>query len=388
MAAADLLTQSQHPGEIADQPAMATSPAHFRGECVSLVTFEPGTTPDVTAFHTTGKILPALTSPAMAEAASAALIHPNRPNNHLIEGPCLVSREAVKTVMSGQAPGVMAAVATGRRAGMPDLLTYDLGGTSTDVAMIRNSRAPVSNEIEVEYALPIHVPMVDVRTMGAGCGFIARIQAGRLLRVGPDSASPFPGQIFYCRGGQMVTIFDANLLPGGLSSNKFGAGAAARATMQDQVATPLGLSVEQAAQAVIRIANTHMAGAIRVVSISTGVDPRGFARFAFSGAGPLHAVALARELAVPKVLIHARPGITNAVGCVVADPPRPGLRRRGKPAHWRTEPRRNCPERCNLHARTSVEGQDITLLPGDSVPGPQPGLGGRGCPAGCYTLAH
>ena len=96
-----------------------------------------------------------------------------------------VSKEAVKTVMSGPASGVMAAVATGRRAGMPDLLTYDMGGTSTDVAMIRAGKAPVSNEIEVEYAMPIHVPMVDVRTVGAGGGSIARIDAGGLLRVGP-----------------------------------------------------------------------------------------------------------------------------------------------------------------------------------------------------------
>ena len=232
----------------------------------------------------------------------------------------LVAREAVKTVMSGPASGVMAAVATGRRAGMPDLLTYDMGGTSTDVAMIRNSRAPVSNEIEVEYAMPIHVPMVDVRTVGAGGGSIARIDAGGLLRVGPESAGSCPGPVCYGRGGQLVTISDANLLLGRLSKQKFGAGEdAARAAMQDQIATPLGLSVEQAAEAVIRIANTHMAGAIRMVSLSIGADPRDFALFAFGGAGPLHAVSLARELAVPKVLVPARPGITNALGCVVAD---------------------------------------------------------------------
>ena len=232
----------------------------------------------------------------------------------------LVAREAVKTVMSGPASGVMAAVATGRRAGMPDLLTYDMGGTSTDVAMIRNSRAPVSNEIEVEYAMPIHVPMVDVRTVGAGGGSIARIDAGGLLRVGPESAGSCPGPVCYGRGGQLVTISDANLLLGRLSKQKFGNGEdAARAAMQDQIATPLGLSVEQAAEAVIRIANTHMAGAIRMVSLSIGADPRDFALFAFGGAGPLHAVSLARELAVPKVLVPARPGITNALGCVVAD---------------------------------------------------------------------
>ena len=231
-----------------------------------------------------------------------------------------VGREAVKTVMSGPASGVMAAVATGRRAGLLNLLTYDMGGTSTDVAMIRNGLAPVSNEIEVEYAMPIHVPMVDVRTVGAGGGSIARIDPGGMLRVGPESAGSTPGPICYGRGGTRVTISDANLILGRLPASRFGLAAkAARQAMKDQIATPLGLSVEEAAEAVIRIANTHMAGAIRMVSISLGADPRDFALFAFGGAGPLHAVALAKELNVPKVLIPARPGITNALGCVVAD---------------------------------------------------------------------
>ncbi len=231
-----------------------------------------------------------------------------------------VSREAVKTVMSGPASGVMAAVATGRRAGMANLLTYDMGGTSTDVAMIRGGKAPVSNEIEVEYAMPIHVPMVDVRTVGAGGGSIARVDAGGMLRVGPESAGSTPGPICYGRGGTKVTISDANLLLGRLPAARFGqAVEAARAAMAEQIGVPLGLTVEQAAEAVLRIANTHMAGAIRMVSISMGADPRDFALFAFGGAGPLHAVALARELAIPHVLIPARPGITNALGCVVAD---------------------------------------------------------------------
>jgi N-methylhydantoinase A len=231
-----------------------------------------------------------------------------------------VAREAVKTVMSGPASGVMAAVATGRRAGVQDLLTYDMGGTSTDVAMIRGGVAPVSNEIEVAYAMPIHVPMVDVRTVGAGGGSIARVDAGGMLRVGPESAGSVPGPVCCGRGGTRVTISDANLILGRLPGDRFGAAAgAARAAMEDQIARPLGLSVEAAAAAVIRIADTHMAGAVRMVSLSLGADPRDFALFAFGGAGPLHALALARELAVPRVLIPARPGLTNALGCVVAD---------------------------------------------------------------------
>lgn len=231
-----------------------------------------------------------------------------------------VAREAVKTVMSGPASGVMAAAQTGRVAGMPNLLTYDMGGTSTDVAMIREARPPVSNEIEVEYAMPIHVPMVDVRTVGAGGGSIARVDRGGMLRVGPESAGSTPGPVCYGRGGTRVTISDANLLLGRLPAARFGQAAeAARAAMADQIAAPLGLSVEAAAEAVLRIANTHMAGAIRMVSISMGADPRDFALFAFGGAGPLHACDLARELSVPRVLVPARPGITNALGCVVAD---------------------------------------------------------------------
>jgi N-methylhydantoinase A len=222
--------------------------------------------------------------------------------------------------MSGPASGVMAAAYTGRRAGVPDLVTYDMGGTSTDVALIRGGRVPVSNEIEVEYAMPIHVPMVDVRTVGAGGGSIARVDAGGMLRVGPESAGSTPGPICYGRGGVRPTISDANLLLGRLSPDRFGAeiGAVRDAFTRD-IGAPLGLSAEDAAAAVIRLANVHMAGAIRMVSVSLGADPRDFALFAFGGAGPLHATALARELAIPRVLVPARPGLTNALGCVVAD---------------------------------------------------------------------
>lgn len=231
-----------------------------------------------------------------------------------------VAREAVKTVMSGPASGVMAAIYTGRRAGISDLITYDMGGTSTDVAMIRGGRAPVSNEIEVEYAMPIHVPMVDVRTVGAGGGSIARVDPGGMLRVGPESAGSNPGPICYGRGGTVPTISDANILLGRLSPERFGhALDQVRAAFADGIGAPLGLSAERAAEAVLTLGNIHMAGAIRMVSISVGADPRDFALFAFGGAGPLHACALAKELAIPRVLIPARPGITNALGCVVAD---------------------------------------------------------------------
>jgi N-methylhydantoinase A len=237
----------------------------------------------------------------------------------------LVAKEAAKTVMSGPASGVMAAAYTGRRAGEENLLTYDMGGTSTDVALILSGTPSVSNEIEVEYAMPIHVPMVDVRTVGAGGGSIARVNPAGLLEVGPHSAGADPGPICYGKGGTQPTISDANLLLGRLNTDKLNAvaGGVSPADIaeifQRDLGTPLGVDARGAAEAVIRMANAKMAGAIRTVSLSLGADPRDFALFAFGGAGPLHAAALARELGVPRVLIPARPGITNALGCAVAD---------------------------------------------------------------------
>ncbi|MBB1251078.1 hydantoinase/oxoprolinase family protein [Rhizobium sp. G21] len=236
-----------------------------------------------------------------------------------------VANEAAKTVMSGPASGVMAAAYTGRRAGMPNLITYDMGGTSTDVALIRDAEPTVSNEIEVEYAMPIHVPMVDVRTVGAGGGSIARVTEAGLLQVGPESAGATPGPICYGKGGTRPTISDANLLLGRLNPsrlNKVPGGvtlADVEAAFAREIGDRLGLDAVQAADAVIRIANARMSDAVRMVSVSLGEDPRDFALFAFGGAGPLHASAIARELGIPKVLAPSRPGITNALGCVVAD---------------------------------------------------------------------
>jgi N-methylhydantoinase A len=236
-----------------------------------------------------------------------------------------VAREAAKTVMSGPASGVMAASFVGRRAGQPNLLTYDMGGTSTDVALIRDARPGVSNEIEIEYAMPVHVPMVDVRTVGAGGGSIASVDAAGLLKVGPESAGASPGPICFGRGGTQVTISDANMLLGRLNPEALNAVDAKVSldsladAFKTQIGDALGLSATDAATAVLTVANTKMAGAIRMVSISLGADPRDFALFAFGGAGPLHASALAKELSIPKVLIPARPGLTNALGCVVAD---------------------------------------------------------------------
>jgi N-methylhydantoinase A len=173
--------------------------------------------------------------------------------------------------------------------------------------------------------MPIHVPMVDVHTIGAGGGSIAHLGDDGMLRVGPRSAGAHPGPICYGRGGSEPTITDANLLLGRLNPEKLlGVKGSAdveriKALFEQKIGKPLGLDAAGAAAAILRIANDKMASAIRLVSLSRGHDPRDFVLFPFGGAGPLHAAALARELGIPRLLIPARPGITNALGCAVAD---------------------------------------------------------------------
>jgi N-methylhydantoinase A len=237
----------------------------------------------------------------------------------------IAAEAAVNTVMSGPASGVIAAAYSATAAGFPNAITYDMGGTSTDVGLIRDGVAQVSSELELEYAMPVHVPMVDVHSIGAGGGSIAFIGEDGMLRVGPRSAGANPGPICYGRGGTEPTITDANLLLGRLNPEALlGVKGAAdmekiRRLMLEKIGRPLGLDANQAAAAIVRIANDKMAGAVRMVSLARGHDPRDFVLFAFGGAGPLHAAAMAKELGIPKLLVPARPGITNALGCVVAD---------------------------------------------------------------------
>ena len=237
----------------------------------------------------------------------------------------MVVNEAAKTVMSGPASGVIAAAHTGQSSGIKNIITYDMGGTSTDVALIIGNQPSVSSDLEVEYGMPVHVPMLDVRTVGAGGGSVAKLNLAGLLEVGPESAGSIPGPICYGNGGATPTISDANLLLGRLNISKI-ISDTNKVTIDnikdifyEKLSKNLFLDEIKTAEAVIKIANTKMAGAIRMVSISLGVDPRDFTLFAFGGAGPLHASSLAKELGIPKVLIPARPGITNALGCVVAD---------------------------------------------------------------------
>src|SRR5450759_1745094 len=237
----------------------------------------------------------------------------------------IVSEHAVNTVMSGPASGVIAAAHTASAAGYKEVVTYDMGGTSTDVALIQAGVPTVSSELELEYAMPIHVPMVDVHTIGAGGGSIAFINQAGMLQVGPESAGATPGPICYGQGGMEPTITDANLILGRLNPEKLLAVerpvplAEVRAIILAKIGKPLGLDATGAAAAILRIANDKMAGAIRMVSLARGYDPRDFVLFPFGGAGPLHAAALAQELAIPRLLIPVRPCITKSLGCVVAD---------------------------------------------------------------------
>jgi N-methylhydantoinase A len=237
----------------------------------------------------------------------------------------IVTDTAVNTVMSGPASGVIAAAYTAGVAGFRSVVTYDMGGTSTDVALIQDGVPLVSTELELEYALPIHVPMVDVHTVGAGGGSIAWINEAGMLQIGPGSAGAVPGPICFGRGGQEPTITDANLVLGRLNPAAL-LGVATAPSRPDveriidaKIGTRLGFDGQDSAAAILRVANDRMAGAVRLVSLARGHDPRDFCLLAFGGAGPLHATAIARELGVPTVLIPARPGLTNAFGCLVAD---------------------------------------------------------------------
>lgn len=237
----------------------------------------------------------------------------------------VVALAPIQTVMSGPASGVIAASYTAERASFRNVITYDMGGTSTDVALVQEGVPFVSSELELEYAMPLRVPMVDVHTVGAGGGSIAYVNAAGLLQVGPESAGAYPGPLCFGRGGSRVTITDANLLLGRLNPGRLLAVnntislQVVEKAFSEQVGDVLGFDAAAAAGAVLRVANDRMAGAVRMVSLARGYDPRDFCLLAFGGAGPLHAAALARELGIPNVLIPARPGLTNALGCVVAD---------------------------------------------------------------------
>lgn len=237
----------------------------------------------------------------------------------------LAGRHAIHTVMSGPAAGAIAAGKIGSLADLSNLITCDMGGTSFDVSVIVDGIPMVTRERDIDYGLPMRLPMVDIHTIGAGGGSVARVTRGGLLKVGPDSAGADPGAIAYGRGGTEPTVTDANVLLGRINSQSITGSheadslGAVRDAITSKIGDPLGLDVTAAAEGIIAVANHAMANAIRFVLAEKGVDQRDFAIFAFGGAGPLHARDLARELGIPRVLVPRFPGITSALGCVLAD---------------------------------------------------------------------
>ncbi len=230
-------------------------------------------------------------------------------------------REAVHMLLSGPAGGLAGAQRVAAEAGCPRLLTFDIGGTSTDVALVEGALQLTSEGRIGPY--PVSVPMVDMHTIGAGGGSIARVDAGGLLQVGPQSAGAAPGPACYGRGGGEATVTDANLLLGRLRPEAFLGGgmqldvtAAQRAV--EGIAAALGVSREEAALGIVRVANEHMARALRVMSVQRGIDPRGLTLVSFGGAGGLHVCALAEALGMRHALVPVYAGVLSALGMLAA----------------------------------------------------------------------
>jgi len=234
----------------------------------------------------------------------------------------LAAREPVRTVLSGPVGGVIGACAVARWAGFDRIVGFDMGGTSTDVFLADTRTGAQLTSESVIAGVPISVPMLDIHTAGAGGGSIARFDAGGMLRVGPESAGADPGPICFGRGTQ-PTVTDANLLLGRLDAERFlGGGVSLERDRTErlihELKGPLATAVDFAA-GILRVVESHMEKAIRVISVERGHDPRECTLVAFGGGGPLHACALARALRIPRVLVPAMPGALSAVGILLAD---------------------------------------------------------------------
>ncbi len=231
--------------------------------------------------------------------------------------------EPVRTVLSGPSTGVVGAIALGLRAGAPDIITFDMGGTSTDVAVVRKGKAARTGQ-NIVHGHPLKTPMLDINSVGAGGGSIARIDAGGLLKVGPESAGADPGPACYDRGNTEATVTDANEVLGVLHPTHLLGGrmpvrkSLAEASV-DRLGEQMGLSREAVAEGIISIVVANMAKAIRKISVQRGHDPRHFALMAFGGAGPIHASHLARELECPRIVVPPHPGILCATGLLMTD---------------------------------------------------------------------
>jgi N-methylhydantoinase A len=231
--------------------------------------------------------------------------------------------QAARTVLSGPAGGAVGAFHIAQLSGYDRVITFDMGGTSTDVALC-DQHVPTTNQGEIG-GMPLPLPLIDIHTVGAGGGSLAQVDAGGALNVGPQSAGADPGPVCYAQGGRIATTTDANLVLGRLDAAHFLGGdmpldeAAARQALE-RLAFQMGAESPQAAAwGVIRVANATMVRAIRRISVERGHDPRRFALLAFGGAGPLHACDLATALSIPTVLVPQTPGVLSALGMLVAD---------------------------------------------------------------------
>jgi N-methylhydantoinase A len=231
--------------------------------------------------------------------------------------------QPVRTVLSGPAGGIVGAAAVAQRSGFDRIITFDMGGTSTDVALV-DGRPTTTNEADVA-GLPVRVPVLDIHTVGAGGGSIARFDAGGALRVGPESAGADPGPICYGKG-ERPTVTDANLLLGRLPADQFLGGdfqldlpRTQKLVTQWLRENHSNLKLEDFAAGMVRVVNANMEKAIRVVSIERGYDPRQFSLVAFGGAGAMHACDLAQALRIPRVIVPAYPGALSALGILISD---------------------------------------------------------------------
>ena len=230
----------------------------------------------------------------------------------------------IQIAVSGPTGGVIAAKRTAAALDLPNLVTLDMGGTSTDVSTVVDGREKFTTDFEIEWGRPIQIPMIDIRTIGAGGGSIARIDKGGMMVVGPESAGANPGPACYGRGGAAPTVTDANVVLGRISAGNFLGGAmrldpeAARRAVAT-VADALGLPIEEAALAIVRIANNNMVGALHTVLTEQGLDPRDFVLVAFGGAGPPHVSDLMNEASIPRGLVPNFPGQFSAFGFTMAD---------------------------------------------------------------------
>jgi N-methylhydantoinase A len=258
----------------------------------------------------------------LADLGMTAAPHMTQSNGGVI-GFAAAAAMPVRTVLSGPSTGVVGAQAVGKAAGFADLITFDMGGTSTDVALLKDGEARLASEATV-HGYPLKAPMLDIHTVGAGGGSIAYVDAGGLLKVGPRSAGADPGPVCYGRGNAEPTVTDANIVLQTLNpTHLLGGRMAVRQDLAraaiDTLARKVGLSAMQTAQGIVSVVTANMARAIRVISVQRGHDPRDYTLVAFGGAGPLHAARLARELDIARVLVPRSPGILCAMGLLLTD---------------------------------------------------------------------